>query len=106
MKLLTFPEQIHWSETREFTVRDDQDQLIRMRVIESATGTSVFIQKDGVWHKTEEESIISWVENEMYDEEMRLDFEQREQKQIKKEDEETAITAHVVVDNDSNVSDK
>lgn len=105
MKLITFPEQVHWTETREFKVLNEQGQEQEIRIIESSNGTNVFTKKAGMWYQSDDTTLIDWVQNELETEELRLDFEQREQLQIKKENEKTAISDHVVVDNDESISD-
>jgi hypothetical protein len=85
MKLVTFPEQIHWTETREFTILDDQGQEQPIRIIESTNGINVFTKKAGIWYQSDDTKLIDWIHNELESEELRLDLEQREEYQLKKE---------------------
>lgn len=99
MKLLTFPEQVHWTETREFNVMDDNGLEMTLRVIESPSGINVFVAKDDKMIMSEDQTLINWVENDLVVEEMRLEFEQREEKQIEKEHENNTYGDCTVVDN-------
>lgn len=99
MKLITFPEQVHWTETREFTIVNESNDEVKVRVIESPNGTNVFTELDNKWIMSEDEKLLNWIENDLVLEEMRLEFEQREETQIEKEHENTTYNDSAVVDN-------
>jgi hypothetical protein len=85
MKLITFPEQVHWTDTREFSVLTDSGTEMKIKVTESPDGMTVYTEENSSWVLSEDKTIHDWIENELEVEQMRMIFEEREQDQIEKE---------------------
>ena len=85
-KLKTFPQVQWWSESRDFSIEDQEGNVSHLRVTENPEGTSVKIsdEQNEIWNDASSD-VFYWVENELEVQEMQLDLEKREQQQLEKE---------------------
>ena len=66
-KLVTEPEVVHWSETREFTITDDNWFEYRIRVTESSERTIYWTWTTEAWVEITSPTLLDWLNRGYYD---------------------------------------